>query len=132
MSCLFDSLSYYIDATPDQLRQYIADYLEDNGDVIDGMDTRDVLAMDPDHGGGDAEAYIRKMRRSSTWGGSIELAAASEIFRLIIRVHNIRDRDGEVIEFLPVHGKPVGVAEISWSGNHYTAMRDKQKKKRKH
>ena len=114
MSCLFDSLSYYIDASPDQLRQYIADYLEDNGDVIDGMDTRDVLAMDPDHGGGDAAAYIRKMRRSSTWGGAVEIQSASNIFKLIIRVHNIRDGRGEVIEFLPVDGKPVGVAEISW------------------
>ena len=130
MSCLFDSLSYFIDASSDELRQYIADYLEDGGEVIDGMDTSTVLALDADHGNGDPASYIRKMRRSSVWGGSIELSAASSIWDLKILVHNIRDRDGGVIEFMPLSGRPVGVAEISWSGNHYSAVRQKSRLKR--
>lgn len=132
MSCLFDSLSYFIDGTPDELRQYIADYLEDGGEIIDGMDTSTVLALDTDHGNGDPASYIRKMRRSSTWGGGVELIAASTIWDLKILVHNIRDRDGEVIEFLPLNAAPVGEIALEWNGSHYTAIREKHKKRRKH
>ena len=131
MSGLFDSLSYYIDASSGEIRQYIADYLEDGGEVIDGIETRDVLVMDADHGG-DADRYIAKMRRSSTWGGAVEINACCNIWNVIVRVHNIRDCDGEVIEFVPSSGKrPVGIMDISWSGSHYSAVREKHKKRRK-
>ena len=130
MSCVVNSLSYFIDGTPDELRQYIADYLEDGGEIIDGMDTSTVLALDADHGDGDPASYIRKMRRSSTWGGAIEIIASSQIWSLKILVYNRRDGRGEVIEFVPMNRSPIGVIGLEWQGGHYVPIRQKSRLKR--
>ena len=123
MSCLFNSLSYFIDASPQEIRDWICDYLEENNPVMEGMDTRLVLALES--GSNDkrhAKSYIPKMRRRSTWGGGDEIISACNLWSLKLLVHNIRDNSGEVIEFLPIDGDPVGVIHISWNGNHYTSM----------
>ena len=126
MSCLFDSLSYYIDASSYEIRQYICDYLEEGGEVMEGLDTDLVLTLDADDGSGEPAKYIRKMRMTSTWGGAIELKSTANIWSVIVRVHNIRDRHGEIIEFVPSSGKrPVGIIDISWSGSHFEPVKQK-------
>ena len=69
MSCLFNSLSYFIDANADEIRQVICNYLKENKPLIDGLDTHFILSLDNDN-------YINNMRHSSTWGGAIEIQAA--------------------------------------------------------
>jgi len=118
MSCLFNSLSAFIPQDPFALRQNICDYLEENKPIIDGMDTRDILSLEH-------PCYIQHMRKSSTWGGAIEIQSACRIWNLQIHVHNQRDKNHQTIEFIPGEGsdKPERVIELYWTGGHYEPKR---------
>ena len=141
MSCLFNSLSHFIEQTdPQAIRQRICDYLHANLPIIDGMTTHEVLQLDSsktwDH-------YIGAMRAPSTWGGAIEIQAACNIWNARIVVHDMRGqghhRQGQqtnahsntnpkTIEFLPVSVSTVPVDktfELEWSGGHYEPVRSK-------
>lgn len=61
MSCLFDSLSYFINKPSKIIRNEICDYLEKNNKLIEGIDTVDILSLESSN-------YIKNMRKSSTWG----------------------------------------------------------------
>ena len=114
MSCLFQSLSYFLKTDDFYIRQKICNYLEANEQIIDGLDTKLILDIeDPD--------YIRKMRSTTTWGGSIELAAACNIWNMKINVY-LHNRANKVIEFLPKNGSYVKIANIIWYGNHYEPL----------
>lgn len=122
MSCLFNSLQYFIPSlTPLQIRHQICDYLFENNPVIDGLDTREMLSMI--HARGD-ENYIEEMRNSSTWGTAIEIQAACNIWRTAIIVINIRDNPSTKIKFLPVNSAAQSTVSVSWSGNHYEPLRE--------
>ena len=43
MSCLFNSLSYFIKDTSFNIRQKICDYIEQNKPLIDGIETKDII-----------------------------------------------------------------------------------------
>jgi hypothetical protein len=127
MSCLFNSLSHFIEQTdPQSIRQRICDYLQSSSPIIDGMSTSDVLHMDsgssPDH-------YIAAMRSPSTWGGAIEIQAACNIWNARIIVHDIRAGHGQTIEFLPVATNATNATNaiktfrLEWSGGHYEPVR---------
>ena len=121
MSCLFNSLQYFINVDSYHIRQMICDYLENNGKIIDGLDTKDVLAMENTN-------YISHMRIVSTWGGAIEIQAACNIWKLRVIVRDIRDirdiriRESE-IEFLPISGMIENTIYLEWSGGHYEPRR---------
>ena len=122
MSCLFNSLQYFIPSlTPLQIRHQICDYLFENNPVIDGLDTREMLSLI--HARGD-ENYIEEMRNSSTWGSAIEIQAACNIWRTAIIVINIRDNPYTKIKFLPVNSAAQSTISVSWSGNHYEPIRE--------
>ena len=122
MSCLFNSLQYFIPSlTPLQIRHQICDYLFENNPVIDGLDTREMLSMI--HARGD-EHYIEEMRNSSTWGTAIEIQAACNIWRTAIIVINIRDNPSTNITFTPVNSAAQSTISVSWSGNHYEPIRE--------
>ena len=115
MSCLFDSISYFIknrDAT--EVRDRICNYLESNKQLIDGLETKDILKFEK-------EDYVNSMRLGSTWGGAIEIQAACNIWKMRIIIINIRDKSGS-IEFLPVSGDYKYTIELKWSGGHYTPV----------
>ena len=111
MSCLFDSLSYFLKYNSNQIRQKICDYLEANKPIIDGLDTKFILELDDPN-------YIRNMRRNSEWGGGIEIQAACNIWKLRIIVNNIR-RNRSSIEFIPINKKYIYTIELTWNGSHF-------------
>lgn len=117
MSCLFNSLSYFIPLDSTSLRQEICNYLEENKPILDGLDTKFILELD---GGNN---YIKSMRNTSTWGGAIEIQAACNIWNLKCIVKDIRNYNGKDIEFLPVNGNPEKSIAITWSGGHYEPIR---------
>ena len=131
MSCLFNSLSYFIpQMDPHTIRQHICDYLQANSPIIDGMNTHDVLQLDSLNRSS-SDQYIGAMRNPSTWGGAIEIQAACNIWNARIIVHDIRrmghmqSQDGQKpIEFLPVAAVTSDkIFELEWSGGHYEPKR---------
>jgi len=119
MSCLFNSLSFFLDDNSHVIRQNICDYLENNKPVIDGLSTDKVLLMS-EHGNN----YVNKMRSTSTWGGAIEIQAACNIWNVNIHVINIRDNtDNNTIEFNPVCNKTNKTISITWNGGHYEPVK---------
>ncbi len=128
MSCLFNSMSHFIkeDGGPHAIRQRICDYLQNNLPILDGMETRDILQLEaPSY-----EHYISNMRKSSTWGGAIEIQCACNIWNARIIVHDIRshysNNKNNKIEFLPlraVHSTLTKLDfELEWSGGHYEPL----------
>ena len=116
MSCLFDSLHFFIPSlTPLQIRYKICDYLQQNKPVIDGIETSVLLSLDD----GTAEQYVWRMRSPSTWGGAIEIQAGCNIWRTSIIVHNRRGHEDSDIEFLPVKGAAQSIVAVRWTGGHY-------------
>jgi len=116
MSCLFNSLSrFFKTKSAQEIRQDICSYLESNKPIMDGLETKWILDLDEPN-------YIKKMRRSTTWGGAIEIQAACCLWKLRVR---IKDRTtGRWIEFIPLTGIAKHTIEIEWIGqNHYEPIR---------
>jgi len=123
MSCLFNSLSYFIapQTDPQAIRARICDYLQANSPIIDGMATHDVLQLDSLN---TSDQYIGAMRSQSTWGGAIEIQAACNIWNARIVVHDVRGQAQKSIEFLPVSAITSDKTfTLEWSGGHYEPMR---------
>lgn len=116
MSCLFDSLSYFLNYTGEQIRQKICDYLEENRPIIEGVPTDLILGLEDDN-------YIKKMRRRNEWGSAVEITAACNIWKLRIIVHNIRGGQSRKIEFIPVNKTYIYTINISWNGYHYEPLK---------
>ena len=118
MSCLFNSLSYFINEDSYIIRQKICDYLQENNVIVEGLDTKLILDMEDGN-------YILHMRNSATWGGAIEIQSACNIWKLQIIVHNIRDNDehNKTITFIPVNTNYENTIYIEWSGGHYEPVR---------
>jgi hypothetical protein len=120
MSCLFNSLSYFIKDTSFNIRQKICDYLQQNKPIIDGLQTHEILAFENNN----VNAYISSMRSTSTWGGAIEIQAACNIWNVRINVSNYRDHTQKIIEFIPIHGIIHKTLCIYWNGGHYEPIQD--------
>ena len=115
MSCLFNSLSYFINDNSFNIRQKICDYLQENKPIIDGLETREILQYENNN-------YIQNMRNTSTWGGAIEIQCACTIWNTKINVLN--HRDGGNIEFIPLSGTFERTMNIYWTGGHYEPIRN--------
>ena len=98
------------------MRQKICDYLADNKPIIEDLPTDFVLSLD------DNKNYIKNMRKSSQWGGAIEIKAACNMWKLRIIVQNNRDSSARLIEFLPINGKYKYTVIIGWNGYHYVPI----------
>ena len=116
MSCLFNSLSYFIKDTSFNIRQRICDYLQQNKPILDGLETHEILKFE-------SSDYISSMRSTSTWGGAIEIQAACNIWNVRINVSNYRDRTQKIIEFIPIHGVIQDTICIYWTGGHYEPIK---------
>ncbi len=124
MSCLFNSLSYFIKENSFNIRQQICDYLDQNKPIIDGLETHEILKFENN----DINSYISSMRSTSTWGGAIEIQAACNIWNLKINVFNYRDfspngENNKIIEFLPINGVIKESINIYWNGGHYEPIK---------
>jgi len=111
MSCLFDSLSYFLNYNSNEIRQKICDYLQNNKPIIDGLETNFILEMEDPN-------YVENMRRNYQWGGGIEIQAACNIWDLRIIVINLRKKD-KYIEFIPITKNYIYTICITWNGSHY-------------
>lgn len=120
MSCLFNSLSYFVNEDSYTIRQMICDFLEANKPIIHGMETHEVLALE----NGNSTNYITSMRLSSTWGGAIEIQSACNIWKLQINVSNYRDNDNRIIEFIPLNNNYEKTIHLYWNGGHYEPIRN--------
>ena len=118
MSCLFNSLNYFINTNSFEIRQKICDYLQNNGKIIDGLDTAYILQLDNPSG-----KYVEHMRNPSTWGGAIEIQVACILWNLRIIVKNYRTRERSNIEFVPFSNQYENTIELEWTGGHYEPVR---------
>ena len=114
MSCLFNSLSYFINDNSFKIRQIICDYLDQNKQIIDGLETKEILQYENISGD-----YIDNMRNPCTWGGAIEIQCACNIWNLRIFVLNNRDPGNRLIEFIPLSGQYQKTILLYWTGSHY-------------
>lgn len=116
MSCLFDSLGYFVKDSSHNIRNKICDYLQDGGALIDGLDTKFVLEMEH-------PTYINNMRNLNMMGGAIEIQSACNIWNLKIIVMNLRNGENSEIEFLPQNGLHDKTIVLEWTGGHYEPKR---------
>lgn len=116
MSCLFNSLSYFINIDSYTIRQLICNYLQENKPIIDGLSTDIILEYENNN-------YISNMRQTSTWGGAIEIQCACNIWKTRIIVKNYRDSVNTNIEFIPLSGNYEKTINIYWTGGHYEPVR---------
>jgi len=115
MSCLFDSFSRFFKShCSNSIRNIICDYLSQNPYLIDNIKAEQIIFYESKLS---LEQYIRKMRLSSTWGGSIEIKSFCNIFKTNVHVINIRDNN-EIIEFLSNTPSDKYI-RITWSGGHF-------------
>ena len=116
MSCLFRSIGYFLNLNQDNVRAKICDYLQNNGDIIKGVNTKDLIKFENKN-------YIQNMRKSKTQGGGIEIQCACNIWNLKIIVVNIRDKTKN-IEFLPINNNKINkIIKITWNGGHYEPLK---------
>ena len=117
MSCLFNSLSYFIKEDDYDIRLKICNYLENNFTIIEDLDTKYVLELD-------SVDYIQNMKNISTWGGAIEIQVACNIWKLRIIVNDIQNyRENNKIEFIPINNIYEKTIELYWNGGHYEPKR---------
>ena len=119
MSCLFNSLQYFIPSESSfTIRQKICDYLQNNGKIIDGLDTDYILLLENPSG-----KYVENMRNTGTWGGAIEIQVACILWNLRIIVKNYRTCERSNIEFVPFSNQYEKTIELEWTGGHYEPVR---------
>jgi hypothetical protein len=116
MSCLFNSLSFFLNEDGYTIRQKICDYLLNNDKIIDGLDTSFILNLESNN-------YIQNMRSTNTWGGAIEIQSACNLYNVNITIRNYRDNNGQNIEFIPVTNQATRIIELEWTGGHYEPVR---------
>lgn len=118
MSCLFNSLSYFVHIESYTLRQKICDYLQQNTILFDNLNCEQVIQLETGHS---LNNYVNKMRSVSTWGGAIEIIVFCKLFnvRVNVKVKNTND----IIEFIPNELKDIPIYSIHWSGGHYEPIR---------
>ncbi len=119
MSCLFDSLSSYLNnVTSYELRQIVVNYLETNPVLIfPTTKASDIVSVESQ--GKSFASYLENMRRNETWGGALEIRGFSELFHRKVNVYVIVT--SKIIEFIPstVQHCPIN---IKWTGNHFTPI----------
>jgi len=115
MSCLFNSLNYFIKEGSYEIRQKICNYLQENEPIIEGIETHKILELE----NSTYQNYINNMRHTSTWGGAIEIQCACNIWKLRINIKNYRDKNNNVIEFIPCNQTYTQTIDMYWTGGHY-------------
>lgn len=119
MSCLFRSLSFYVQGVEEnQLRQIICNYLQQNPPLMEELKLQDILVAE----GNQLDQYVQTMRHDSTWGGAIEIKAFCEIFKVAVEV--LVQATQKNILFLPSNTNnslppTIPKIRIEWMGMHY-------------
>jgi hypothetical protein len=125
MSCLFNSLSRFVEDDSGAIRQKICDYLETNPFLMEETKAEDIINWESNDS---LNNYVSKMRNHSTWGGAIEIRCFCNLYNMNVEVINIRDRKKDAI-FFRIKSSDVSldtsedkIAKISWNGGHYEPL----------
>lgn len=119
MSCLFESIGYFIGESGNDIRKRVCDYLEQNKPIVKGVDTNKIIEYKNDS----VINYIIQMRSKSTMGSVIEIQAACNIWKISIIVHNNIDLDNNVIQFIPMNKLYDQTIDIFWTGSNYEPIK---------
>ncbi len=113
MSCLFIALQKLLNNK--DMRKIICEYMEKNQNEKLGDDTIKnwIIGMCIIEKTKEKE-YIEKMKKSSTWGGALEIAVASKIFDSIINVI----KSGKIISTFNC-GQGKKELNLIYTGSHY-------------
>ncbi len=116
MSCLFKSLSHFVNGVDENhLRYIICDFLQKNPILFDNVSVNDVVNWRDNIKLND---YINNMKNTNTWGSAIEISSFCNIFNSTVIVHY----NGRKIEFLPNNKNSKYICNISYNGNHYEPL----------
>lgn len=117
MSCLFNSMSRLFPGAPNpqEIRNKICDYLAANPIIMD-LSMSEIIQADGSSP--DLNGYVQRMRSPCTWGGAIEIAAASQLWNCSFQVKV--ERTGDWIEFTKDGSD--ATYKLSWSGGHYEPL----------
>lgn len=117
MSCLFDSLSYYVtNMDGKKLRKVIVDFLLEDPILID-PDVRLSKILETENK--TLSSYGQKMKLDHVWGGAIEIKAFCEKFGISVYVYVISTND--IIKFVPSQQKfEKKYIKLMWNGTHFT------------
>lgn len=122
MSCLFNSLSYFIvNVDPTSMRKMICDYLSTDPILFNNENSEEhrfsyLIGRDK------FDTYINTMRSENTWGGAYEIKAFCNLFGAIVKVKVLQTN--QWIEFIPSEAKnSLPILQISWNGNHYEPIK---------
>jgi len=131
MSCLFNSLSYFVPDDPPQLvRQKICNALALREEIM-GIPVKLFMDLQSQT---DPYRYISRMRQSSTWGGATEIHAFCDLYRVRVLCTSHRKKDqakNHVIEYVPTQGVYNRTCRIYWTGGHYEPERSHAKRDNK-
>jgi hypothetical protein len=116
MSCLFNTLSKFIELNSNELRENICNYLQNNPILYEDMKAENAIVWS-NEGYKNIEQYIEMMRSTSTWGGAIEIKAFCNMYHMKVIVNGRNGR--ERVEFLPAIKSSSNDIEIKWNGGHY-------------
>mmetsp|Transcript_25639 Transcript_25639/g.36154 ORF Transcript_25639/g.36154 Transcript_25639/m.36154 type:complete len:184 (+) Transcript_25639:3187-3738(+) len=83
MSCLFNSLSRFVNEDAKLLRHSVCEYLATTQELAPGVPD-DVLFE------GSKQEYIARMRKEQTWGGAVEIQAFCQMYNAKVTVDNVR------------------------------------------
>jgi hypothetical protein len=122
MSCLFNSLSRFVEDDSGTIRKKICDYLETNPILMDEIKAEDIIKWESNINLND---YISRMRNHSTWGGAIEIRCFCNLYNHSVEVVNIRDRKNDTIFFHLKNDddkESSKIVKISWNGGHYEPL----------
>ena len=118
MSCLFESLSRFVNTQPGDLRRIICVYLSTNPKLA-GIDAYECVENQPDiiTGNGDLlKTYVNEMSKSHVMGGAIEIMAFCQLYKKNVKVEVIH-KHVKPIEFISCDSYPWVV--VTWNGGHY-------------
>ena len=110
MSCLFNALEKYLKVPSVQIRSTVCNYLEENKVLIEGMETKDVLAAIDDR-------YVEHMRHETTFGSAIEIAVVCRLWGVNVEVK--AENATDTVFMFDIHQNPKQVCVLYWNGGHY-------------
>ena len=125
MSCLFNSIGYHVNASGDTVRATICDYMEQHKDEMHkDMALSHWIGHQQQMEGEevDAQAYIKRMRQRHIWGGAMELAVATKVYRSDIDVVNGTGKTIASFKWVD-NGTSTSKMVVQWTGAHYEPVR---------
>jgi len=121
MSCLFNSLSYFLDnMNGSQLRRIIVDNMSRDPIIIEPeLKVSDIIEYE--FRNMTLTNYIKKMSSSNEWGGAVEIKVFCELFHYKVNVIVLRTK--KTIEFIPENNVKREIT-ITWNGSHYEPIKN--------